>query len=112
MTQGSPIITALRKQIDGPRDGALLRYSLANALLAEADLAGAAEAAGQALEFDPQYSAAWKLLGQVQLDAGDAAAARDAWLQGVDVATERGDIQAAKEMTVFARRAQRQLDGG
>lgn len=112
MTGESPVIDALRKQLGGPRDGALLRYSLANALLAAADLAGAADAARQALEFDAHYSAAWKLLGQVHLDAGDAAAASAAWLHGIDVATARGDVQAAKEMTVFARRAQRQLDNG
>ena len=57
------IIANLEKLLGGPRDGALLRYSLGN-----------------------EY-----------LKAGNAA-----------VAEAKGDIQAAKEMAVFARRLRRQ----
>ena len=34
-----------------------------------------------------------------------------AWQQGIEVAGRRGDKQAAREMTVFARRLQKQLGG-
>jgi predicted Zn-dependent protease len=98
------IIGNLRAQIGGPRDGALLRFSLGNALLGAGDLAGAIEALRAALDFDADYSAAWKLLGRALADSGDAPAAADAWERGIEVASARGDQQAAKEMSVFLRR--------
>ena len=101
------MIEALRKQIGGPRDGALLRFSLGQALLAEGNSSVAVESLRAAIEFDPTYSAAWKLLGQALLKNNDSAAAIATWQRGIKVATTRGDTQAAKEMTVFLRRAQR-----
>ncbi len=98
------LIDRLRAQVGGPRDGALLRYSLGNALLAQGDPVGAAVALREALTFDAQYSAAWKALGQALAQAGDARAALDAYAQGIAVAQVRGDVQAAKEMAVFAQR--------
>ncbi len=98
------LIARLRTQIGGPRDGALLRYSIGNALLAAGDAAAAAAALREALAFDADYSAAWKLLGRAELDAGDRDAARGAWTRGIAVAEARGDVQAAREMRVFLRR--------
>ncbi len=98
------LIANLRAQLGGPRDGALLRFSLANALLAAGDAAEAAAQCRKTLDFDAQYSAAWKLLGKALLANGDAEAAAEAWRQGISVAHERGDKQAEKEMTVFLRR--------
>ena len=37
--------------------------------------------------------------------------ALDAYRHGIDVAERRGDKQAAKEMSVFARRLQKLIDG-
>lgn len=98
----------LRKQLGGPRDGALLRFSLGNALLAEDDASGAVDAFRAALEFKPDYSAAWKLLAAAQLKAGDSSAAQASYERGIDVAQAAGDIQAAKEMQVFLRRLRKQ----
>ncbi len=100
----STLIDNLRRQCDGPRDGALLRFSLGNALLGEGDAAAAIVELERALTFDPAYSAAWKLLGKACLDAGRREAAADAWRQGIVAANQRGDKQAEKEMTVFLRR--------
>jgi len=99
-------IARLRTQLGGPRDGALLRFSLGNALLGQGDAGGAAVALREALAFDPHYSAAWKLLGRALAENGDAAGAMGAFEQGIAVARERGDEQAAKEMGVFLRRLQ------
>lgn len=101
------LIAGLRKQCDGPRDGALLRFSLANALLDAGDAATAVAECRGALAFDATYSAAWKLMGKAQLAAGDATAAAEAWRRGIQVAGERGDKQAEKEMTVFLRRLEK-----
>ena len=98
------IIGNLRAQIGGPRDGALLRFSLGNALLGGGDSVGAAIAFRDALGYDAAYSAAWKLLGRALADSGDAAGAIGAWEHGIEAATARGDQQAAKEMGVFLRR--------
>ena len=98
------LIASLRKQCDGPRDGALLRFSLGNALLADGDADAAIGELMRAIVFDPAYSAAWKLLGKACLASGDKAAAADAWRRGIAAASQRGDKQAEKEMTVFLRR--------
>lgn len=101
------LIASLRGQCGGPRDGALLRFSLGNALLAEGQADAAIDELRRALAFDAGYSAAWKLLGKACLAAGEPAAAADAWREGITHAARRGDKQAEKEMTVFLRRLQR-----
>ena len=63
----------------------------------------------KAVEHDPNYSAAWKLLGKALADSNAPAEALAAYRQGIAVAEARGDKQAAKEMGVFARRISKQL---
>jgi predicted Zn-dependent protease len=101
------LIARLRAQCGGPRDGALLRFSLGNALLAARQLPEAIDELRRAVAFDPQYSAAWKLLGKACLAGDDAAGATAAWTQGIAVARQRGDKQAEKEMAVFLRRLEK-----
>lgn len=101
------LIANLRAQCGGPRDGALLRFSLGNALLSAGDAPAAAVELRQAVRFDPHYSAAWKLLGKALLATDDRAGAVEAWRQGIAAAQGRGDKQAEKEMTVFLRRVER-----
>ena len=96
----SALISTLEKLIGTPRDGALLRYSLGCELLK----------AGEAVQRDPAYSAAWKVLGRALADSGREAEALDAWSRGIEVARAKGDRQAEKEMTVFARRLAKKLD--
>jgi len=100
-------IERLRALTGTPRDGALLRFSLGNALLADGKAAEAAGELRRALEFDPGYSAAWKLLGRALVEAGDAAQARRVWTQGIAAAQRAGDVQAQKEMQVFVKRLDR-----
>jgi predicted Zn-dependent protease len=99
-----PLISSLEKLIGTPRDGALLRYSLGSEYLKAGDTARAIEQLREAVRRDPDYSAAWKLLGRALADAGDAAQALEAWTHGIEAARRKGDRQAEKEMTVFARR--------
>jgi Tfp pilus assembly protein PilF len=101
------LIASLRQQCGGPRDGALLRFSLGNALLGDGDAAAAMDELRRALAFDPTYSAAWKLLGKACLQANQPQAAADAWRSGIAAAAQRGDKQAEKEMTVFLRRLEK-----
>jgi predicted Zn-dependent protease len=105
----SPPLVNLEKLVGGPRDGPLLRYSLGNEYLKAGDPAAAAVHLREAVARDPRYSAAWKLLGKALADCGDAPGALAAYREGITVAEARGDKQAAKEMTVFARRLEKQL---
>jgi cytochrome c-type biogenesis protein CcmH/NrfG len=73
----------------------------------------AAEQLREAVTRDPEYSAAWKLLGKALTDANRPGEALEAYRSGIAVAERRGDKQAAKEMSVFARRLEKTLgDGG
>lgn len=89
------------------QDNALLRFSLGNAYYKQQRFADAAEQLRAAVAHDPQYSAAWKLLGRALAEAGDAAGAMQAYREGIAVAEARGDKQASKEMQVFLRRLER-----
>lgn len=106
----NPRITSLEKMRDGPRDGALLRFSLGNEYLKEGRLDEASQAFRDALARDRHYSAAWKALGKTLIDAGDPDGALAAYEEGIAVAEIRGDIQAAKEMMVFAKRIRKTQD--
>ena len=99
----NPRIESLEKMLGGPRDGALLRFSLGNEYLKAGDPAKAGDCFQEAVNRDPQYSAAWKALGKALAEAGDHAGALTAYEKGITVAEAKGDIQAAKEMAVFAK---------
>ena len=103
----TPIIANLEKLLGGPRDGALLRYSLGNEWLKAGEPARAAACFREAVSRDPNYSAAWKLLGKALSEQGDTSGATAAYAQGIAVAEARGDIQAEKEMRVFLRRLEK-----
>ena len=92
------------KMLTAGKDGALLRYSLGNEYTKAGDAASAALHLRRAVELDPQYTAAWKLLGRALADSGHAAEALEAYTEGIAVAGRRGDKQAQREMQVFARR--------
>jgi Tfp pilus assembly protein PilF len=102
----SAVIANLQKLIGTPRDGALLRFSLGNEYLKLGDAPSAAMQLQDAVARDPAYSAAWKLLGRALAESGQDEAALAAWRKGIAVDEGKGDVQAAKEMSVFARRLQ------
>ncbi len=105
----SAMLQNLEKMLAGGKDNALLRYSLGNEYLKLGQSEQAAEHLQQAISQDPNYSAAWKLLGKALNEAGQLQAALDAYQSGIAVAEKRGDKQAAKEMTVFAKRIEKQM---
>lgn len=91
------------------KDGPLLRFGLGGAYLNAADPQRAAQHLAEAVRLAPRYSAAWKLLGKALAEAGRWADALAAYRQGIAAAEQHGDKQAAREMTVFARRIEKQL---
>ena len=108
----APLIASLEKLVGTPRDGALLRYSLGNEYLKGGDAERAAGYFRAAVEKDPGYSAAWKLLGKALADSGHPVEALAAWRNGIEAAQKKGDKQAGKEMAVFARRIEKSLAEG
>jgi Tfp pilus assembly protein PilF len=106
------VIANLQKLIGTPRDGALLRFSLGSEYLKSGDAHNAQLQLREALARDPAYSAAWKLLGKALTEIGQPRAALDAYRQGIAVAGKKGDKQAAREMTVYAGRIEKQLESG
>lgn len=108
----STVIANLQKLIGTPRDGALLRFSLGSEYLKSGDAHNARLQLAEALARDPAYSAAWKLLGKALAESGEPQAALDAYRRGIAVAEGKGDKQAAKEMGVYARRIEKELEPG
>ncbi len=100
-------VAALEKLLAAGHDNALLRFGLGNAHLDAGEPAQALPHLQRCVEFDPNYSAAWKLLGKAHAALGTSEAARAAWQQGLDAARRHGDKQAEKEMTVFLRKLDR-----
>lgn len=105
----SAAIENFEKMLAQGKDNALLRFSLGNAYLSANEPAKAVPHLQKAIEYDPKYSAAWKLLGKALNESGDPQAALAAYRQGIEIANAKGDIQAAKEMTVFAKRIEKAL---
>lgn len=89
------------------RDDALLRFGLGSEYLRSGDAPRAAEHLRRAVEHDPNYSAAWKLLGSALTQAGERAEAMEAYRRGIAAAGQKGDKQAAREMGVFLKRLER-----
>ena len=90
------------------KDSALLRFGLGMEYLKAHDPVRAVGHLRAAVAQDATYSAAWKLLGKALAENADHEGAIDAYTRGIAAAQARGDKQAAKEMTVFLRRLQRE----
>lgn len=100
-------IDSLVAMLDRGQDSALLRFSLGNEYLGEEEYALASEHLRHAVQLEPNYSAAWKLLGKALARHGSDSEAISAYRQGIETAKANGDRQAAKEMTVFLRRLEK-----
>lgn len=92
------------------QDNALLRFGLGQAYFRNGEHAAAIEHLHHAVRHDPDYSAAWKLLGQALTAAERPQEAIEAYESGLAAAQGKGDIQAGKEMRVFLKRLHKSLD--
>ena len=103
---------ALLAMLERGQESALLRYSLGNEFLNADDPQTAIEHLRRATELDPHQSAAWKLLGKAFAATGQLESAIETFNKGIETATVKGDRQAAKEMQVFRRRAEKARTDG
>ena len=102
------IIEHFEAMLADGQDNALLRFSLGSAYLKSGDYPRAVTHLARAIELDGDYSAAWKHYASALVRNGQRDAAITAYEAGIAVAEKNGDIQAAREMKVFLKRA-RQL---
>ena len=86
------------------QDNALVRYGLGNEYLKLQQYQQAITHLQKAVDFDPGYSAAWKLLGKAYAGAAQNSEAIAAYQSGIRTAEAKGDVQAVKEMRVFLKR--------
>ncbi len=93
------------------QDSALLRYGLGNEYLKAGQNEQATLHLAEAVRQDPGYSAAWKLFGKALTATGQYEEAVAAFDKGIETAEAKGDIQAAKEMRVFRKRAEKAVPG-
>lgn len=98
------LIENLEKLLAGGQDGAALRFGLGNGYLQQGCPEQAVKHLQAALQQDPGYSAAWKLLGKAYTEIGQVEAAMNSYREGIEVAETKGDKQSAREMGVFLRR--------
>lgn len=105
------MIGNLEAMLAAGRDSAMLRHTLGSHYLKAGNTQLALEHLREAVRLDPGYSAAWKAYGKALTESGDLVGAAAAYVTGIAAAQGRGDMQAVREMQVFLRRIQKQLDG-
>ena len=98
------MIEKLEAMLASGQDSASLRFALANHYYKHDRVQQAIEHAEVAVAMDPDYSAAWRVLGQAQVKAGLTTEALQSFERGIAVAQKSGDRQVEKEMQVFLRR--------
>ncbi len=94
----------LEQLLASGNDSAALRVALGTAYIKAGSPIDAIEHLQAAVTLDGDYSAAWKLLGQAQATAARNDDAERSYARGIEAATRRGDVQAAREMRVFLKR--------
>lgn len=92
------------------QDNAMLRFGLGKAYYQQQDYTRACEHLQQAVSHKPEYTAAWKLLGFCQQQLNQLSQAKATYHQGIEAAQTEGDKQAEKEMQVFIKKIDKQLD--
>jgi len=86
------------------QDSALLRFGLGSEYLNQGKFSEAISHLQAAITQNPDYSAAYKLLGKAQTEGDDLNSAIQTYETGITKAQGSGDKQAAKEMQVFLKR--------
>jgi tetratricopeptide (TPR) repeat protein len=97
-------IEIFKSLLEKGNDDALLRYSLGSEYFKMQDFDLAIIHLNKAIEFNPSYSAAWKLLAKILSEDKQTIEAIKTYEKGIEIAEENGDMQAVKEMRVFLKR--------
>ncbi len=103
------MIEGLEKLLKQGKDSPELRFGLGNAYLNDQQPQQAELHLRACVQQKPDYSAAWKLLAKALQQQQQLQAALDTYRQGITIAEQQGDEQTLKEMQVFYKRLQKQL---
>ncbi len=79
-------------------------FLLGRELMEVARFEDAAQALEKTVQLNPEYTAAYRYLGDSHRMAGNNARAREIYEAGIAVSEATGDLQAGKEMKVFLRK--------
>ena len=79
-------------------DDVMVWYGLGSEYFKLEDWANAARSLRRVIEINPDYTAAYQMLGTALLNQGQAAEAREAWQQGIEAATRTGAWKARQHM--------------
>ncbi len=97
-------VEALKKMIEKNPDSLLAQFGLAKAYMEQEDFASAAIHFREAIRIKPDYTAAYRFLGQ-SLDKGEQKEeAIQVYTKGIQVSEQSGDMEAGKVMKVFLKR--------
>lgn len=103
-------IDTLEQMLQQGQDGAMLRYGLASAYWQQGDVDKALTHAGEAINFQPAYSAAWQLYAKALEASGYYQDALRAYHEGHQVAEEQGDKQVANVLSVLYKKLKKKID--
>lgn len=106
------MIDNLEAMLAKGQDNAMLRFGLGKAYYQNNDYVTACEHLQQAVQYKPEYTAAWKLLGFCQQQLDQLQQALHTYQQGIVAAQTEGDKQAEKEMQVFVKKINKRLAQG
>jgi tetratricopeptide (TPR) repeat protein len=102
-------VTRLRELLARDPDDATSAFALGRALLELGRHEEAQAPLRRAVAIQPSYSAAWRDLGRALLASGNAAEAARVLEAALPEADRSGDLQTAREMRTFLRRARTAL---
>lgn len=103
-------IKTFEAMLESGQDSDMLRFTLGNAYFAEEKHVQAITHLREAVTINPGYSSAWKVLGRSLAAIGSLDEALDAFDQGLQIASQNGDKQVEKEITVFRKRVVKQIE--
>lgn len=94
----------LEKMLSSGRDDAMLRFGLGSAYFKEKEFGRAIPHLRACIAHDPNYSAAYKLLGKALFKTGEKEEAGAVFNQGLPIAVRQGDKQTEREILAFLRK--------
>jgi Flp pilus assembly protein TadD len=100
-------INSLQEMLAQGDDNALLRFALGSAFIRNHKYPQAIEHLAKAIEFNPEYSAAWKKYGVALEKNGMLNEAIKAYKKGIKVADKKGDKQASREMMAYLKQLEK-----
>lgn len=98
----------LEKMLAQGKDSAMLRFGLGSAYFNQKAYIEAIPHFEACIEQDPEYTAAYKLLGKTLAKQNDVAGALDVFQRGLPIAIEKGDKQSEREMSALINKLLRQ----